>query len=120
MYVSRTVGLKHGRARILVLSRAANRSPLSGPRARDFVVRAQLEIPTQEARGVLVGAFQSEREEETRDRAERGSVVRGSDHASVAPERIPLADPRDGLKGNAHHDASALNVQVQTTYQQRA
>ena len=39
--------------------------------------------------GVLVGAFQSEREEETRDRAERGSAVRGSDQASVAPKRIP-------------------------------
>jgi hypothetical protein len=47
----------------------------------------------REARGVLVGALQSEREEETRDRAERGSAVRGSDQASVAPERIPLADP---------------------------
>ena len=33
--------------------------------------------------GVLVGALQSEREEETRDRAERGSVVRGSDQASA-------------------------------------
>src|SRR5437762_13884853 len=33
--------------------------------------------------------FQSEREEETRDRAERGSVVRGSDQASVAPKRTP-------------------------------
>ena len=39
--------------------------------------------------GVLVGAFQCEREEETRDRAERGRVVRGSDQASVAPKRIP-------------------------------
>src|SRR5713101_2304483 len=39
--------------------------------------------------GVLVGALQSEREEETRDRAERGSVVRGSDQASVAPKRTP-------------------------------
>src|SRR6266849_9979973 len=39
--------------------------------------------------GVLAGALQSEREEETRDRAERGSVVRGSDQASVAPKRIP-------------------------------
>ena len=39
---------------------------------------------------VLVGAFQSEREEETRDRAERGSAVRGSDQASVAPERSLL------------------------------
>ena len=39
--------------------------------------------------GVLVGALQSEREEETRDPAERGSVVRGSDQVSVAPERTP-------------------------------
>jgi hypothetical protein len=45
--------------------------------------------PGEGGEGVLVGAFQSEREEETRDRAERGSVVRGSDQASVAPERIP-------------------------------
>ena len=35
-------------------------------------------------------ALQSEREEETRDRAERGSVVRGSDQASVAAEGNPL------------------------------
>jgi hypothetical protein len=34
--------------------------------------------------------LQSEREEETRDRAERGSVVRGSDQASVAAEEDPL------------------------------
>jgi len=47
----------------------------------------------QEARGVPVTAFQSEREEETRDRAERGSAVRGSDQASVAAKGIPLADP---------------------------
>jgi hypothetical protein len=39
--------------------------------------------------GVLVAASQSEREEETRDRAERGSVVRGSDQASVAAEQDP-------------------------------
>jgi hypothetical protein len=43
----------------------------------------------QGGEGVLVGAFQSEREEETRDRAERGSAVRGSDQASVAPKRTP-------------------------------
>jgi hypothetical protein len=43
--------------------------------------------------GVLVAAFQSEREEKTRDRAERGSVVRGFDQASVAAERIPRLDP---------------------------
>src|SRR3954468_18626197 len=44
--------------------------------------------------GVLVGALQSERVEETRDRAERGSAVRGSDQASVAPKRIPSPTPR--------------------------
>jgi len=48
----------------------------------------------QGGEGVLVGAFQSEREEETRDRAERGSVVRGSDQASVAPERTPSPTER--------------------------
>jgi hypothetical protein len=37
--------------------------------------------------------LQSEREEETRDRAERGSAVRGSDQASVAAERIPSDVP---------------------------
>jgi hypothetical protein len=52
-----------------------------------------LAVPVgKEGVGVLVGALQSEREEETRDRAERGSVVRGSDQASVAPERIPAPD----------------------------
>jgi hypothetical protein len=50
---------------------------------------------------VLAGEFQSEREEETRDRAERGSVVRGfgcplsasvrAGKASVEPERTSLA-----------------------------
>jgi hypothetical protein len=40
---------------------------------------------------VLAGEFQSEREEETRDRAERGSVVRGSDQASVEPKRTSPA-----------------------------
>jgi hypothetical protein len=47
----------------------------------------------QERRGVLVAAFQSEREEKTRDRAERGSVVGGFDQASVAAKRIPRLDP---------------------------
>jgi hypothetical protein len=46
----------------------------------------------KEGEGVLVGALQSEREEETRDRAERGSAVRGSAQASVAPERMPSPD----------------------------
>jgi len=49
--------------------------------------------------GVLVGALQSEREEETRDRAERGSVVRGSDQASVAPKRIPSPTDRAKISG---------------------
>ncbi len=44
--------------------------------------------------GVLVGALQSEREEETRDRAERGSAVRGSDQASVALKRTPTPTDR--------------------------
>src|SRR5437762_11266874 len=50
---------------------------------------------TMHARRWLIGesgggprsGFQSEREEETRDRAERGSAVRGSDQASVAANR---------------------------------
>jgi hypothetical protein len=44
--------------------------------------------------GVLVAAFQSEREEKTRDRAERGSAVRGFDQASVAAKRNPLPTDR--------------------------
>src|SRR5467141_3924929 len=44
----------------------------------------------QGGEGVLAGALQSEREEETRERAERGSAVRGSDQASVAAEEDPL------------------------------
>ena len=49
-------------------------------------------IQAEGGEGVLVAAFQNEREEETRDRAERGSVVRGSDQASVAAKQDPLAD----------------------------
>ena len=67
---------------------------VSGGRKRARTkLRVHLWISAREARGVLVGAFQSEREEETRDRAERGSAVRGSDQASVAPKRTPHADP---------------------------
>jgi hypothetical protein len=51
-------------------------------------------LPGEGGAGVLVGALQSEREEETRDRAERGSVVRGSDQASVAPKRTPTPTDR--------------------------
>jgi len=58
--------------------------------------------------GVLVAAFQSEREEETRDRAERGSAVRGSDQASVAPKRIPLADQ------SAMHYPQQLTTMLET------
>src|SRR5512132_110887 len=60
-------------------------------------MRALVTDSDREAWGVLVAAFQSEREEETRDRAERGSVVRGSDQASVAAKRIPRLDPRKNL-----------------------
>src|SRR5712671_5129782 len=49
--------------------------------------------PVQERLWVLVAAFQSERGEETRDRAERGSAVRGSDQASVAAKRNPPPRP---------------------------
>src|SRR5712671_7963968 len=49
--------------------------------------------PVQERRWVLVAASQSEREEETRDRAERGSAVRGSDQASVAAKQDPPPRP---------------------------
>jgi hypothetical protein len=52
---------------------------------------AVTDLPGRRVSDVLAGEFQSEREEETRDRAERGSVVRGSDQASVEPERTSLA-----------------------------
>ena len=48
-------------------------------------------------RGVLVAAFQSEREEKTRDRAERGSAVRGFDQASVAAKQDPLPTDRAAI-----------------------
>ena len=54
--------------------------------------RCSYDLSGKAGEGVLVGALQSEREEETRDRAERGSVVRGSDQASVAPKRTPSRD----------------------------
>src|SRR5712671_4804787 len=58
--------------------------------------------PVQERRWVLVAAFQSEREEETRDRAERGSAVRGSDQASVAAKRNPPPRPEPRSFGPQH------------------
>jgi hypothetical protein len=61
-----------------------NRVRDSGSCARGFEI-----LPGGKSEGVLVAAFQSEREEETRDRAERGSVVRGSDQARIAAERTP-------------------------------
>jgi len=61
--------------------------------AREAKVRGSYRL-YRERRGVLVAALQSEREEETRDRAERGSVVRGSDQASVAAKRTPTPTDR--------------------------
>jgi hypothetical protein len=60
------------------------------------VLRA-VKIYWEGGRGVLVGALQSERVEETRDRAERGSVFRGSDQASVAPKRTPRPTDRENI-----------------------
>jgi hypothetical protein len=61
-------------------------------------------------RGVLVAAFQSEREEETRDRAERGSAVRGSDQASVAPKRTPSRLTGAEIpKTNARNYSASMN-----------
>ena len=54
--------------------------------------------------GVLVAAFQSEREEKTRDRAERGSAVRGFDQASAGArlraraKRNPLPTDRAAIQ----------------------
>ena len=70
----------------------------------------------QGGEGVLVGASQSEREEETRDRAERGSAVRGSDQASVAPKRIPSPTPRRDVRYTAKrrpHYEKIINVRAQ-------
>ena len=65
----------------------------------------------QGGEGVLVGAFQSEREEETRDRAERGSAVRGSDQVSVAPERTPSPTTyRDAIRSEATSSRDALSL----------
>src|SRR6185503_12525341 len=55
----------------------------------DRARRALARCRTGKEAGVTVAALQSERVEETRDRAERGSVVRGSDQASVAAKGIP-------------------------------
>src|SRR2546423_11115622 len=62
--------------------------------------RVPLQIYVGEARGPRKRRH-SEREEETRDRAERGSAVRGSDQASVALKRTPRLDPNRDAKGNA-------------------
>jgi hypothetical protein len=73
-------------------SKSAHTSDARARPARRRAEPARLEpavIQAGRRRGVLVAAFQSEREEETRDRAERGSVVRGSDQVSVAAKRAP-------------------------------
>jgi hypothetical protein len=58
-----------------------------------IVVHALLQISMREVRGVLAGALQSERVEETLDRASAREAVSGSDQASVAPKRTSRADP---------------------------
>ena len=59
----------------------------------------------EEGRGVPLRRRYSEREEETRDRAERGSAVRGSDQASAGAREAgrvrrgyPAPTPRDVLR----------------------
>src|SRR3954467_5268699 len=58
------------------------------------MVRAVMDLEPREARGVLAGAFPKRATKETRDRAERGSAVRGSARASVAPKRTPTPTDR--------------------------
>jgi hypothetical protein len=65
---------------------------------REFASKASTDARGKEGGGPRSG-FESEREEETRDRAERGSVVRGSDQASVAAKQDPLpTDQRNDLE----------------------
>jgi hypothetical protein len=75
--------------------------------------RVKKDLDWEGGEGVLVGAFQSEREEETRDRAERGSVVGGSDQASVAPKRIPSPTDR------AMTHPCALTCRAENSVEQR-
>ena len=79
--------------------RSAERAELARHPRVKLHVRAhapttRLRSKCTDVRAVLAGEFQSEREEETRDRAERGSVVRGSDQASVEPKRIARTSTR--------------------------
>jgi len=67
--------------------RGQNRPPWARPRS---TIRDRLGGESEE---VLLRRLQSERVKETRDRAERGSVVRGSDQASVAPKRTSSDAP---------------------------
>jgi hypothetical protein len=55
-------------------------------RAARYTRPVQLRCCTKGGAGVPTGAFQSEREEETRERAERVSAFRDSDQVSVAPK----------------------------------
>jgi hypothetical protein len=66
----------------------------------------------RERRWVLVAALQNEREEETRDRAERGSAVRGSDQASVAAKRTHRLDPNRDLSDHKSSQPSAQNLKI--------
>src|SRR5882672_4725733 len=81
--------------------------PGEGDALDEFLTRAPLALqtcghttmPDREGGRGPRRRLQSEREEETRDRAERGSAVRGSDQASVAAEEDPLR--RTGKNPNA-------------------
>ena len=73
--------------------------------------RKQLRIYVGEARCPR-RRFESEREEETRDRAERGSEVRGSDQASVAAEEDPLRRTGDLTKALATQNQLAAGTSL--------
>ena len=78
------------------LSRGARRARMRA-RMKNGVQRVSLQMSEREGGGVLVAAFQSEREEKTRDRAERGSAVRGFDQASVAAKQDPIPTDRAAI-----------------------
>jgi len=61
------------------------------------VARASLRVRVGGV-GVLEGSVQASARE-TRDRAERGSVVRGSDQRASLPKRIPTPPTRRARRG---------------------
>jgi len=98
----------------LLRRRGERRKRPAGPRAKTALCHASRAEGAHSYRslqggeGVLAGALQSEREEETRDRAERGSAVRGSDQASVAPERTPSPTPYRGANRSARQPSAKM------------